>query len=107
MRNRRTAASGPLRLRARRLGCSVTPGSCLARESGSASYRVVASARVCRVKGQGPLVRASRTSSELMDTLHESYETFGKHLIPKFDTDPVHSTTRQREAQCGASYGTR
>ncbi len=32
---------------------------------------------------------------------------FGKELIPKFDTDPVHSTTRQREAQVGASYGTR
>ena len=28
-------------------------------------------------------------------------------VIPRFDTDPVHSTTRQREDQCGASYGTR
>jgi alkanesulfonate monooxygenase SsuD/methylene tetrahydromethanopterin reductase-like flavin-dependent oxidoreductase (luciferase family) len=28
----------------------------------------------------------------------ESIETFGKHVLPKFDRDPVHSTTRQREA---------
>ena len=38
-----------------------------------------------------------------MDLIRESYETFGKHVLPKFDTDPVHSTTRQREAQCGVS----
>jgi hypothetical protein len=42
-----------------------------------------------------------------MDVVHESYELFGKELIPRFDTDPVHSTTRQREAQVGASYATR
>ena len=24
-------------------------------------------------------------------------DTFGKHIIPVFDKDPVHSTTRQRE----------
>jgi alkanesulfonate monooxygenase SsuD/methylene tetrahydromethanopterin reductase-like flavin-dependent oxidoreductase (luciferase family) len=28
----------------------------------------------------------------------ESVETFGKHIIPKFDTDEVHRTVRQREA---------
>ncbi|HTD26209.1 MAG TPA: hypothetical protein VK649_04510, partial [Candidatus Elarobacter sp.] len=28
----------------------------------------------------------------------ESIETFGTHVLPKFDTDPVHRTTRQREA---------
>ncbi|HQV58047.1 MAG TPA: LLM class flavin-dependent oxidoreductase, partial [Ilumatobacteraceae bacterium] len=42
-----------------------------------------------------------------MDLIHESYELFGKEIIPVFDTDPKHSTTRQREAQVGASYGTR
>jgi len=31
-----------------------------------------------------------------------SIETFGKHVLPKFDKDPVHSTTRQREAQLAA-----
>jgi hypothetical protein len=28
----------------------------------------------------------------------EAVETFGKHVLPEFDTDPVHATTRQREA---------
>jgi alkanesulfonate monooxygenase SsuD/methylene tetrahydromethanopterin reductase-like flavin-dependent oxidoreductase (luciferase family) len=28
----------------------------------------------------------------------ESVETFGKHVISEFDKDPVHSTTKQREA---------
>ena len=31
----------------------------------------------------------------------EAYETFGKYVLPEFDKDPVHSTTRQREAQLG------
>jgi alkanesulfonate monooxygenase SsuD/methylene tetrahydromethanopterin reductase-like flavin-dependent oxidoreductase (luciferase family) len=31
-----------------------------------------------------------------------SIETFGKHVLPKFDKDPVHSTRRQREAQLAA-----
>jgi hypothetical protein len=35
-----------------------------------------------------------------MDQRHvlQSIDTFGKHVLPVFDTDPVHSTTRQREA---------
>jgi alkanesulfonate monooxygenase SsuD/methylene tetrahydromethanopterin reductase-like flavin-dependent oxidoreductase (luciferase family) len=28
----------------------------------------------------------------------ESIETFGAHVLPRFDKDPVHSTTRQRQA---------
>jgi len=31
-----------------------------------------------------------------------SIETFGKHVLPTFDKDPVHSTKRQREAQLAA-----
>jgi hypothetical protein len=31
----------------------------------------------------------------------EAYEVFGKYVLPEFDKDPVHSTTRQREAQLG------
>ena len=34
-----------------------------------------------------------------LEVAQQSMETFGKHVIPRFDTDPVHSTTRQREAQ--------
>ena len=32
------------------------------------------------------------------DLAFETIETFGKHVLPAFDTDPVHRTTRQREA---------
>ena len=32
----------------------------------------------------------------------ESIETFGREVIPAFDHDPVHRTTRQREEQCGS-----
>jgi alkanesulfonate monooxygenase SsuD/methylene tetrahydromethanopterin reductase-like flavin-dependent oxidoreductase (luciferase family) len=32
----------------------------------------------------------------------EAVETFGKYVIPQFDTDPMHSTQRQREEQLGA-----
>jgi len=31
----------------------------------------------------------------------EAVETFGRHVIGVFDRDPVHSTTRQRQQQCG------
>jgi alkanesulfonate monooxygenase SsuD/methylene tetrahydromethanopterin reductase-like flavin-dependent oxidoreductase (luciferase family) len=32
----------------------------------------------------------------------ESIETFGRQVLPKFDKDPIHSTTRQREAALAA-----
>jgi alkanesulfonate monooxygenase SsuD/methylene tetrahydromethanopterin reductase-like flavin-dependent oxidoreductase (luciferase family) len=31
-----------------------------------------------------------------------SIESFGKHVLPKFDKDPLHSTTRQRQAYLAA-----
>jgi alkanesulfonate monooxygenase SsuD/methylene tetrahydromethanopterin reductase-like flavin-dependent oxidoreductase (luciferase family) len=37
-----------------------------------------------------------------LDVAQESIETFGREVIPMFDSDPQHSTTRQREAQVGA-----
>ena len=36
-----------------------------------------------------------------IDEALESIETFGKHVIPHFDKDPKHSTTRYREAAGG------
>jgi len=33
-----------------------------------------------------------------IDVALEAVETFGKHVLPEFDKDPVHSTARQREA---------
>ena len=37
------------------------------------------------------------------DLAFETIETFGKHVLPKFDTDRMHRTTRQREAAAAAS----
>ena len=37
------------------------------------------------------------------DLAFETIETFGKHVLPVFDTDRVHRTTRQREAAGAAS----
>ena len=37
------------------------------------------------------------------DLAVETIETFGKHVLPAFDTDPVHRTTRQREAAAAAA----
>lgn len=34
-----------------------------------------------------------------LEVAQESLEVFGRDVIPAFDRDPVHSTTRQREAQ--------
>jgi alkanesulfonate monooxygenase SsuD/methylene tetrahydromethanopterin reductase-like flavin-dependent oxidoreductase (luciferase family) len=39
------------------------------------------------------------SSSMPIEVCVEAVETFGRHVIPQFDKDPVHSTTRQREAQ--------
>lgn len=36
-------------------------------------------------------------STQTQEVARESVATFGKHVIPRFDKDPVHSTTRMRE----------
>jgi alkanesulfonate monooxygenase SsuD/methylene tetrahydromethanopterin reductase-like flavin-dependent oxidoreductase (luciferase family) len=41
------------------------------------------------------------SSAMPIETCEEAVATFGKHVLPQFDKDPVHSTTRQREAQIG------
>ena len=51
-----------------------------------------------RSAAEGSLSFSSTVCDYDMDVLRESYELFGKTLIPQFDTDPVHSTTRYREA---------
>jgi alkanesulfonate monooxygenase SsuD/methylene tetrahydromethanopterin reductase-like flavin-dependent oxidoreductase (luciferase family) len=35
-------------------------------------------------------------STQPQETAKQSVELFGKHVIPRFDRDPVHSTTRYR-----------
>jgi alkanesulfonate monooxygenase SsuD/methylene tetrahydromethanopterin reductase-like flavin-dependent oxidoreductase (luciferase family) len=49
--------------------------------------------------GADQLVFGMLSSTMPIEVAIEAVETFGKYVIPKFDTDPVHSTTRQREAQ--------
>ena len=38
------------------------------------------------------------------DEVHECLEVFGKHVIPEFDKDPLHSTTRYRNAATGGAF---
>jgi hypothetical protein len=49
--------------------------------------------------GADQLAFGMLSSSIERDTCEEAVETFGKHVLPIYDKDPVHSTTRQREEQ--------
>ena len=42
------------------------------------------------------------SSSMSIESCEEAVETFGKYLLPTFDKDPVHSTTKQRLAAGGS-----
>ena len=42
------------------------------------------------------------SSSMPIELCEEAVDTFGKHVLPQFDKDPIHSTTRQRIEQVGA-----
>jgi alkanesulfonate monooxygenase SsuD/methylene tetrahydromethanopterin reductase-like flavin-dependent oxidoreductase (luciferase family) len=48
--------------------------------------------------GADQLVFGMLSTTMPVEIAIESVENFGKHVIPEFDKDPVHSTTRQREA---------
>ena len=41
------------------------------------------------------------SSAMPIEICEEAVGVFGKHVLPQFDKDPIHSTTRQREAQIG------
>jgi alkanesulfonate monooxygenase SsuD/methylene tetrahydromethanopterin reductase-like flavin-dependent oxidoreductase (luciferase family) len=47
--------------------------------------------------GCDQLIFGVLASTQSQDVALESVATFGKHVIPRFDKDPVHSTTRMRE----------
>ena len=49
--------------------------------------------------GADQLVFGMLSSTMSREIACEAIETYGKYIIPKFDKDPMHSTTRQREAQ--------
>jgi alkanesulfonate monooxygenase SsuD/methylene tetrahydromethanopterin reductase-like flavin-dependent oxidoreductase (luciferase family) len=46
-------------------------------------------------------------STQPQDIALQSVETFGKHVQPRFDKDPIHSTTRMREAALAKKGGRR
>ncbi len=45
------------------------------------------------------MLRGVKTKEQTLSMI----DLMGRHVIPKFDTDPMHSTTRQRAAAAGAS----
>ena len=51
-----------------------------------------------RDAGADQLVFGMLSTSMPIDVAVEAIETFGSQVIPEFDKDPVHATTRQREA---------
>jgi len=52
--------------------------------------------------GVDQLIYAPLCSSTKQKDVLRSLETFSKHVLPRFDKDPVHRTTRQREAALAA-----
>jgi alkanesulfonate monooxygenase SsuD/methylene tetrahydromethanopterin reductase-like flavin-dependent oxidoreductase (luciferase family) len=56
-----------------------------------------------RDAGADQLIYGVLNNTLPLDVARESVELFGREVIPAFDLDPVHSTTRQREAQIGAA----
>lgn len=59
---------------------------------------VARSVEVYERTGADQLVFGLLSSMAPGDVAVESVETFGRHVIGRFDLDPVHRTTRQREA---------
>lgn len=55
--------------------------------------------------GADQLTFGMLSSTMPIETCVEAIETFGRHVLPTFDTDPVHRTTRHREAALAVSVG--
>jgi alkanesulfonate monooxygenase SsuD/methylene tetrahydromethanopterin reductase-like flavin-dependent oxidoreductase (luciferase family) len=53
--------------------------------------------------GVDQLVFGQLSTTMSREVAVETVETFGRHVLPQFDKDPVHSTTKQREAQLSAA----
>jgi alkanesulfonate monooxygenase SsuD/methylene tetrahydromethanopterin reductase-like flavin-dependent oxidoreductase (luciferase family) len=56
------------------------------------------SVRDYEAAGADQVVFGMLSTTMPIDVAVEAVETFGTHVLPEFDKDPVHSTTRQREA---------
>ena len=94
--------------RASRPGPSSSPNRRWTRSSSRSSRGSWPSARPTRSRrawpsyeatGADQLVFGMLSTTMPIDIAVEAVETFGRHLIPAFDKDPVHRTTAQREAQ--------
>jgi alkanesulfonate monooxygenase SsuD/methylene tetrahydromethanopterin reductase-like flavin-dependent oxidoreductase (luciferase family) len=70
------------------------------RRSLGAPEDVARNAERWQAVGADQLVYGILDSELPVEIALESLEVFGRDVNPAFDTDPVHSTTRQREAQC-------
>ena len=53
--------------------------------------------------GADQVVFGLLSSTMPRDVAVETIELFGRQVLPEFDRDPVHRTTRQREAQLGST----
>lgn len=53
--------------------------------------------------GVDQLVFGQLSTTMSREVAVETVETFGRHVLPQFDKDPVHRTTRQREAALAGS----
>jgi alkanesulfonate monooxygenase SsuD/methylene tetrahydromethanopterin reductase-like flavin-dependent oxidoreductase (luciferase family) len=51
--------------------------------------------------GADQLAFGMLSTSISRETCEEAVETFGRHVLGNFDKDPIHSTTKQRQAQSG------
>jgi alkanesulfonate monooxygenase SsuD/methylene tetrahydromethanopterin reductase-like flavin-dependent oxidoreductase (luciferase family) len=53
--------------------------------------------------GADQLVFGMLSTTMPIEVCTEALETFGRHIIPEYDKDPMHNTTRQREAHLTAT----
>lgn len=76
-------------------------------ESGSVAVgdpeEVARSVQTFAETGADQLAFGMLSSAIAIETCQEAVATFGTHVLPQFDKDPVHSTTRQRQEQLGSS----
>ena len=74
-----------------------------ASRAGDAAYgtpdEVAAALEKYEAAGADQVVFGLLSSTMPRELAVETIETFGKHVLPQFDTDPVHRTTRLREQQ--------
>ena len=70
------------------------------RRSLGAPEDVARSVERWRDAGADQLIFGVLNNTLPLEVAQESLEVFGREVLPMFDRDPVHSTTRQREAQC-------